>query len=377
MLFLSKITLTQFKNYSLSSFSFKERVIGICGLNGRGKTNLLDAIYYCCFTKSYFSKTDGQSIQFDNDGFRLEATSSISSNGGGDGEDRSEEYAKQIKQYEIVCVYKGAGKKDIFLNNVSYTKLSEHIGKFPAVMVAPDDIELITGGSEERRRFMDTVLSEMDAGYLQDLIKYNKVLQQRNSLLKRFAEQGKTDWPLLEVLDEQLMEPGNSIHQKRKEFTRAMIPLVQQFYTQIAGKNEPISIQYISQLNETAFHDLLNHCREKDFMLQRSNAGIHKDDIAMQLDGQVFKTTASQGQRKSLLFALKLAEFELLKQNKGFAPLLLLDDVFEKLDDNRMNQLLHWVCNKNDGQVFITDTHKERLQEAFEKLGTDYQVIEL
>ncbi|MBL0183073.1 MAG: DNA replication and repair protein RecF [Chitinophagaceae bacterium] len=377
MLSLSKITLTQFKNYSHSSFSFKERVIGICGLNGRGKTNLLDAIYYCCFTKSYFAKTDGLNVRFDHDGFRLEAASSISPKGGGNGEDHSEEYEKQIKQYEIVCIYKGAGKKEIFLNAVPYTKLSEHIGKFPAVMVAPDDIELITGGSEERRRFIDTVLSQMDSDYLQDLIRYNKILQQRNSLLKRFAEQGKTDWPLLEVLDEQLMEPGNSIHKKREQFTEALIPLVQQFYVQIAGKDEQVSIQYNSQLNETPFHDLLNHCREKDFMLQRSNAGIHKDDITMQLNGQVFKTTASQGQRKSLLFALKLAEFELLKTNKGFAPLLLLDDVFEKLDDNRMSQLLHWVCNENSGQVFITDTHKERLQKAFEKLNTAYQVIEL
>ncbi|HNU89100.1 MAG TPA: DNA replication and repair protein RecF [Ferruginibacter sp.] len=360
MLLLQKITLTQFKNYRLSSFNFTERVIGICGLNGRGKTNLLDAIYYCCFTKSYFSKTDGLSIRFNNDGFRLEANF---------------ENNKEVQK--LTCINRLVGKKELSLNDILYEKFSQHIGKFPAVMVAPDDIELITGGSEERRRFMDTVLSEMDAEYLQNLIKYNKILQQRNSLLKRFAEQGKTDWPLLEVLDEQLMEPGNSIHQKRKQFTEAMIPLVQKFYTQIAGKNETISIQYISQLNETAFHDLLNHCREKDFLLQRSNAGIHKDDIAMQLDGQVFKTTASQGQRKSLLFALKLAEFELLKQNKGFAPLLLLDDVFEKLDDNRMNQLLHWVCKENSGQVFITDTHKERLQEAFEKLGTDYQVIEL
>jgi DNA replication and repair protein RecF len=360
MLFLSRIILTQYKNYGLAAFDFTERIVGICGLNGKGKTNLLDAAYYCCFTRSYFSKNDSLNTRFGHDGFRLEA-----------------DFKNGQDEYKLTCISRLNGKKELLLNAVAYEKFSRHIGRFPAVMVAPDDIELVTGGSEERRKFIDTVLSQMDAGYLQQLILYNKVLQQRNSLLKRFAEQGKTDWPLLEVLDEQLVIPGDMIFSKRKEFTNALVPLVQKFYTRIAGNNEEVSIHYISQLNDTAFYDLLNHCREKDFMLQRSNGGIHKDDIAMQLNGQVFKTTASQGQRKSLLFALKLAEFELLKQNKGFAPLLLLDDVFEKLDDNRMQQLLHWVCKQNSGQVFITDTHKERLEEAFEKLETAYQIIEL
>jgi DNA replication and repair protein RecF len=360
MLQLTKISLTQFKNYSFSTFGFTERVIGICGLNGKGKTNLLDAIYYCCFTKSYFSKIDGLNIQFENDGFRLEA---LLKNGD--------------EMQKIVCINRVAEKKELLLNEVPYDKFSQHIGKFTAVMIAPDDIGMITGGSEERRRFMDTVLSQMDAEYLQQLIVYNKVLLQRNSLLKRFAEQGKTDWPLLEVLDEQLVVPGNFIYGKRKAFAEQLIPLVQKFYHQIADNGEEITLQYDSRLNDSSFHDLLNNFRQKDFMLQRSNAGIHKDDIPFQLNGQVFKTTASQGQRKSLLFALKLAEFELLKASKGFAPLLLLDDVFEKLDDNRMQQLLHWVCNENEGQVFITDTHKERLTDAFEKLNTTYQIIEL
>lgn len=360
MLFLSKITLTQFKNYSLSSFDFTERVIGICGLNGRGKTNLLDAIYYCCFTKSYFSKTDGLNIRFDNDGFRLESF-----------------FEKNQEDQKVTCINRVVGKKELSLNDVAYEKFSHHIGKFPAVMIAPDDIELIMDGSEERRRFMDIVLSQLDAEYLQQLMIYNKVLLQRNSLLKRFAEQGKTDWPLLEVLDEQLVAPGNYVYGKRKLFTSELIPLVQKFYEQIADNNEVVTIQYDSRLNESNFHDLLNNYRQKDFMLQRSNAGIHKDDIFFRLNGQPFKTTASQGQRKSLLFALKLAEFELLKANKGFAPLLLLDDVFEKLDDNRMQQLLHWVCNENKGQVFITDTHRDRLKETFERLNTTYQVIEL
>ena len=358
MLRLSKITITQFKNYSFDTFPFTERVIGICGLNGKGKTNLLDAIYYLCFTKSYFSKTDTLNTQFEKDGFRLEGTIAP-------------------KQDQIICIFRGAGKKEFSLNGIPCAKYSEHIGKYPCVMIAPDDVELITGGSEDRRRFIDTLLSQVDAAYLQQLIIYTKVLQQRNSLLKRFAESGKTDWALLEVLDDQLVHPGKYIHSVRKNLTTQLIPLVQQYYTQIANNDELVTLQYESQLNQSEFESVLNQFREKDFILQRTNGGIHKDDIGIQLNGQVFKNIASQGQRKSLLFALKLAEFELLKTNKGFAPLLLLDDVFEKLDDRRMQNLLYWVCNENDGQVFITDTHKERLEAAFVNLQTNYQVIEL
>lgn len=395
---LTKITITQFKNYRFSGFSFTERVIGICGLNGKGKTNLLDAIYYLCFTKSYFSKTDILNIQFEKDGFRLEGTvapvipskhpmeesssCAIAPEEGKNEGDQKDEYgvnrtALQKKQDQIVCIFRSAGKKEFLLNGVPYLKYSGHIGKYPCVMIAPDDIELITGGSEGRRRFIDTLLSQIDAEYLQQLIIYSKVLQQRNSLLKRFAGLGKTDWVLLEVLDGQLIQPGKYIHSVRTNFTAQLIPLVQRFYKQIANNEELVTLQYESQLNNAGFEAILNQYREKDFILQRTNGGIHKDDIGIRLNGQVFKNIASQGQRKSLLFALKLAEFELLKLNKGFAPLLLLDDIFEKLDNNRMRNLLNWVCNENDGQVFITDTHKERLEEAFSNLNTTCQVIEL
>ena len=358
---LSKITITQFKNYDVDTFRFTERVVGICGLNGKGKTNLLDAVYYCCFTKSYFTKTDAHNTQFGKEGFRLDGIASF-------GKDND---------YRIVCIYRGIGKKEFYLNDVAYNKFSEHIGKFPAVMIAPDDVELVTGSSEERRRYMDTVLSQTDAAYLQQLIQYNKVLQQRNSLLKRFADHGKTDWSLLEVLDDQLVQPGNYIHAKRKLFTEQLIPLVQNFYHQISNNNETVTLQYESQLNSTLFPDLLNQVREKDFYLQRSNGGTHKDELEIQLNGKVFKNIASQGQRKSLLFAMKLAEFEIIRLNKGFAPVLLLDDVFEKLDSQRMQHLLNWVCCQNQGQVFITDTHEERLKEAFENLNIAYQLIKL
>ena len=394
MLRLTKITLTQFKNYSLSAFSFTERVVGICGLNGKGKTNLLDAVYYLCFTKSYFSKTDAANSQFEKDGFRLEGTSiqnfettdrkidnpaeSFSKendlpNEQGNLEKKTDSYTND----QVVCIFRGVGKKEFLLNGVPYSKYSEHIGKYPCVMIEPDDIGLITGGSEDRRRFLDTLLSQIDAKYLQQLIVYNKVLQQRNSLLKRFAEQGKINQALLEVLDQQLLQPGVYIYLVRKEFTAQIIPLVQRFYKQIANNDELVTLQYDSHLNQASFESILHQYREKDYLLQRTNGGIHKDDISIELNGQIFKNIASQGQRKSLLFALKLAEFELLKLNKGFAPLLLLDDVFEKLDANRMQNLLNWVCKENDGQVFITDTHKKRLEEALIALATSYQIIEL
>jgi DNA replication and repair protein RecF len=360
MLRLEKISITQFRNYSLSSFEFHERVLGICGLNGKGKTNLLDAIWFCCFAKSYFAQTDMQVIQFGQEGFRLEARFE------NDGEPQN-----------VIYINRGNGKKELLFNNIPYTKLSQHIGRIPAVMVAPDDIELVTGSSEIRRRFMDTVISQLDNVYLQQLIQYNKILQQRNSLLKRFADQGNKDMALLEVLNEQLSVPAAMIHQKRNSFCVQLVPLVQQYYQQISQHQENVSLLYESKLNETDLPTLLEQSLEKDMILQRTNNGIHRDDIYVQLNEQPFRTTASQGQRKSLLFALKLAEFELLKQRNGFPPILLLDDVFEKLDDNRMNQLLHWVCVENNGQVFITDTHRNRLEEVFQELKVPYQIIEL
>jgi DNA replication and repair protein RecF len=248
-------------------------------------------------------------------------------------------------------------------------------------MIAPDDIEMINGGSEQRRRFIDTVLSQMDADYLQQLIIYNKILLQRNSLLKTFAEQRNRDLQLLQVLDEQLIQPGNQIYKKRKQFLEKIIPLAKNFYLQIAepdsNRDEVIDLLYESQLNENNFEDLLLKSRERDMVSQRSNTGMHKDDLGLQLNTKPFKTVASQGQKKSMLFALKLAEFEMLKENKGFAPLLLLDDVFEKLDDLRMQNLLQWVCVNNESQVFITDTHLDRLQSSLNNFGFTAQIIEL
>jgi DNA replication and repair protein RecF len=359
---LDEIHLTQFKNYPSSSYKFDGRVTGICGMNGKGKTNLLDAIYYLSFTKSYFSKSDLFNNQFGSDGFRLEGNYIL---------------PKIATPQKVICIYRSAAKKELFLNDVPYEKFSTHIGKFPCVMIAPDDVEIIAGGSEERRKFMDTVLSQTDAYYLQELIIYNKILLQRNSLLKQFAEQSNRDMQLLEVLNLQLEQPGKVIYEKRRQFTEKLVPLARKFYMQIADNDEVIDLKYESQLNTSDFKNLLEASVQKDIALQRTTVGIHRDDLITNLAGKPFKNIASQGQRKSLLFAIKLAEYEILKESKGFSPILLLDDVFEKLDDLRMNNLLHWVCEQNDGQVFITDTHEDRLSNTLKGLGLTPQIIEL
>lgn len=361
-MFFTKIKLTGYKNYHAQTFDFTERIVGICGLNGKGKTNLLDAINYLCFTKSYFSKNDTLNIHFGEEGFRLE------------GELQNGE--KDLSQ-KIVCIYRVSLKKEFYLNDIAYEKFSHHIGKFPCVIIAPDDIEMITGGSEERRKFMDTLISQVDAEYLQQLITYNKVLAQRNAFLKNEALKGRFDFALLETFDQQLIEPGNYIHRIRNQFSQKLFPLVQEFYKSISGNNEMIALEYNSLLNENNFQELLIASRQRDRLTQRTNVGVHKDDLIFLLKENIFKAIASQGQRKSLLFACKLAEFEILKEVKGFPPLLLLDDVFEKLDESRIKNLLEYVCKKNKGQIFITDTHADRLQTALSQFGDAVQIIEL
>ncbi len=334
--------------------------MGISGLNGKGKTNLLDAIYYCCFTKSYFTNTDALNVNFTKDGFRLEAL-----------------FEKNEEPQKIICINRGSSKKEFYVNDVPLDKLARHVGSLPAVIIAPDDIEIIIGNSEGRRRYLDTVICQLDNDYLQQLMIYNKVMLQRNSLLKQFAEQGKIDIPLLQIIDAQLTVPANIIFKKRTTYCTQLMPMVEEFYNSIANNDEAVKFVYKSHLQNEHFASLLTRTYERDRLLQRTSAGIHKDEISFELNGQPFKTIASQGQRKSLLFALKLAQYQLLKKYKSYSPILLLDDVFEKLDEKRMTRLLQWVCKENDGQVFITDTHKQRLEDAFEKLKIDGQMVEL
>lgn len=360
MLRLQHISLLQFKNYSHRSYDFTERVVGICGNNGAGKTNLLDAIHYLCFTKSYFTRVDGNNVRKGNDGFRLEGLLGL-----------------QGKAEKAVCILRETGRKEFVVNDRSYDKFSQHIGRYPCVIIAPDDAELITGGSEERRKFLDALLSQLDEEYLQQLILYTKTLQYRNSLLKNFAETGKRNIELLDIIDEQLLKPGEIIFNKRKEFLVSFLPLAKHLYNDIAGHPEEINLFYESELLQASFSELLQATRNKDLQVQRTCSGIHRDDLDIQLDNQDFKNIASQGQRKSLLFALKLAEMEVLEKAKGFAPLLLLDDVFEKLDESRISNLLRKVCIENEGQVFITDTNEERLKRHLDDLSVRHQLIQL
>lgn len=358
MLFLHQLSITQFKNYEFKEVGFSEKVTGICGKNGLGKTNLLDAIYYTCFTKSYFSPSDFMNVSFGKEGFRLDALYSLSE-----------------KKRKLSIVYKNGQKKECSIDGIPYEKVTQHLGLFPAVMIAPDDIEIINGGSEIRRKYIDALLCQLDAKYLAQLIRYNKLLQQRNSLLKNFATLQKSDTSLLEVIDQQLVPAADFIFNQRAELMHHLVPMIQELYQDIAQSNEQIDIEYFSPLMDAPFTDLLVQQREKDIWSQRTTLGIHRDDLKFEINGMAFKNTASQGQKKSLLFALKVAEYEWIKKLKGYPPLLLLDDVFEKLDQFRMNNLLHRVCKLNDGQVIITDTHEDRLESTFKKLGISFQLI--
>ncbi len=358
---LTAISLFQFKNYFHQEFRFEERLVGICGKNGLGKTNLLDAVHYLCFTKSYFTRQDALNTLHGYKGFRLEG-----------------QFFRNSKEEKAVCVIRETGKKEFSLNDQAYTRFSQHIGHYPCVVIAPDDVQLIIGGSEERRKFIDTLLSQLDAPYLQSLIAYTKILQQRNSFLRAYNDGYSTrDLSVLDILDAQLEKEGTLLFTKRKDFLLYFLPMVKTYYTDIARQFEAVSLIYESELMAVDLKELLQQNRQKDLLVQRTSGGLHRDDLLFQLGAHPFKSIASQGQRKSLLFALKLAEMEVLKREKQLAPILLLDDVFEKLDEERINNLLERVCSEGDSQVFITDTACERLERAFQKLQLPFQLINL
>jgi DNA replication and repair protein RecF len=360
LLAIKQIQLTQFKNYTAAAFTFDRRVIGICGKNGIGKTNLLDAIYYLCFTRSYFARQDNTHASHGMVGFRLAGS-----------------FEREGKLDTVTAVLREQSKKEVTLNEAPYSKMAQHIGYLPCVMVAPDDVEIVNGAAEERRRFLDALLSQISQDYLQRLVQYNRILQQRNSHLKLLSQESRPADELLEVYDEQLVSTGTLISEHRKSFLHAFIPSAEKFYQQISRESYAVGLRYDSTVQNADYLQMLRNNHARDIYLQRTSVGIHRDDITFLLDGRPFKQIASQGQRKSLLFALKLAEYSALRDVKGFAPILLLDDIFEKLDAARMHNLLQWVCQQNDGQVILTDTHCERLENALTALQTDYQLINL
>ena len=339
---------------------FDHPVTAICGPNGRGKTNLLDAIHYLGFTRSYFSHTDNGSVRFGCQGFRIDG-----------------HWQWRRDRLTTTCILRETGKKEFSVDGEPVTKFSSHIGRLPMVFIAPDDIALINEGGEGRRKFMDTLISQVDPGYLEALIRYNRILQERNGLLKWMSSQPTASMTLLDVLDHQLSVEGKIIHQIRKQFMEGFIPTMVSFYDEVSGSAESIRPTYVSQLESGEMASLLHQSRAADLQMQRTRIGIHRDDLETRMDGYPFRQTASQGQRKSLLFAMKLAAFEVLKEAKGAPPLLLLDDIFEKLDERRMQNLLHRVCVLNHGQVLLTDTHKERVSAILGGLDVQFQLIEV
>jgi DNA replication and repair protein RecF len=357
---LKSIHLNQFKIYKQADFQFDNKVICIVGPNGSGKTNLLDAIYFLCIGKSYFNPVDQQNIQHDCDFFRIKGNFVDDVN----------------EQYEIICTCETGKRKRLFFNDAQYAKIAEHIGKMPVVVIAPDDIEMINGSSSERRKFIDFNLSFADHQYLIELQAYVKVLQQRNAYLKQTRD-AKPDEALLSSFDKQMIGPAHYIFEKRKSFIETFKPIFNHFYDEISGQNEKPGISLKSHLFENRLKDLLKQNRQRDLASQRTTEGVHRDDLAFAIDGHELKKYGSQGQKKTFLTALKLAQFQFLKQNTLKNPILLLDDIFDKLDQKRAMSLLSLTIEKDFGQIFITDTNNQRLEDIFNGLKIKIDKIEI
>lgn len=352
-----------FKNYEQFELQFLSSINCFVGQNGMGKTNLLDAIYYLCVGKSYFSGSDRNLVRQGEDSmdfFRLEG-----------------DFEKSEKPARIVIKVQPNKRKEIEYNKVKYKRLSEHLGVFPVVVIAPFDVALALEGSEVRRNFLDNMLAQLDTTYLQQLIQYNKLLDQRNTALKQFAETRRFDKTLLDIYNQQLIPLGNFIHQRRKAFLAQFKPQFTNFYQVISGGKETVHYEYISKLNEQDFATLLENALEKDRILQRSTVGIHKDDIAFFINEFPLKKFASQGQLKSFVLGLKLAQYQVTKEQKGFAPLLLLDDIFDRLDRSRVKQLIDLLIEQSFGQIFITDTDEERIQQIFQEASVSFQTFKI
>lgn len=356
-MYIHELSIVNFKNFEQAEFKFSDGLNCFIGNNGAGKTNLMDAIYYLSFCKSFLNAVDGQNIRFDQDFFMVQG-----------------KYSRLGSEEVVYCGLKRNQKKIIKRNQKEYKKLSEHIGLIPLIIVTPSDTNLISGGSEDRRRFVDAVISQYDAVYLENLIRYNRALQQRNNLLKQFAGQNKFQMESLEIWDDQLVKYGEQIHAVRMIFIEKLQPIFQNYYQLISGGKETVGLRLQSELTDHNFGQLLKDTVGKDRMLQYTTTGIHKDDFDFELAGNPIKKFGSQGQKKTYLVALKLAQFDFMKEISGLTPILLLDDIFDKLDKNRVEQIVKLVADDHFGQIFITDTNREHLDQIIASLETESRI---
>ncbi|MDI9310687.1 MAG: DNA replication and repair protein RecF [Limnohabitans sp.] len=357
---LKKISLFNFKNFTEATFEFEHKINCFVGKNGIGKTNVLDAIYHLAFGKSYFNSLAVQNIKHNEDFFVIDG-----------------EFEKNTRLEQIICSLKKGQKKILKRNGKLYEKFSDHLGLIPLVIISPTDADLIREGSEIRRKFIDTVISQLDTIYLQELIQYQKVLAQRNALLKYFALNRTFDNETLEVYNEQLNLYGTKIHKKRKLFLNDFIPIFDKFYKLISNSSEDVYLEYESQLENQDLISLLQENVTKDRTLQYTSVGIHKDDLVFSIDGFPIKKFGSQGQQKSFLIALKLAQFEFVKKQSGEKPILLFDDIFDKLDESRVSQIVSMVNNDEFGQIFISDTHSNRTENIVKQTHQSYKIFNL
>ena len=353
---LKQLSILNYKNIVQAEVDFSPKINCFFGKNGMGKTNFMDAIYYLSFCKSHINTPDSMIIRNNQDMCVLQGI-----------------YDYDGRTEELFCGIRHKQRKQFKRNKKEYGKLSEHIGLLPLVMISPADTELIQGGSEERRRFMDLIISQQDKNYLHALIQYNKALLQRNTLLK---EQSR-DTSLFEALEMQLAMYGEQIFRKRKILVEKLVPLFNQFHQQICCSAESVNLHYISQLEETPLEEKLRNTRERDWVIGYTTSGIHKDELEMKLDDALIRRVGSQGQQKTYLIALKLAQYSLLAQQGTTAPLLLLDDIFDKLDAERVAQIIRLVSDEQFGQIFITDTNRKYLDKILETMNHDFALFEV
>ena len=360
LMYLNQLSLLNFKNYPEANLSFLPGVNCFVGNNGAGKTNILDAIHYLCLCKSYFNPIDSQQILHEEAFFLVQG-----------------DFNKDEQTEPVYCGLKRNHKKVFKRNNKEYHRLADHIGIYPLVMISPQDQYLISEGSEERRKFLDNAISQTDSVYLDDLIAYHKVIAQRNALLKQFQERNRVDEEMISIYDEQLVHLAAKIYQKRVNFMEEFIPLFNQIYQTISSGAETVTFNYESHLSQTDFALLLKNNLTKDIYTARTNYGIHKDDLQFNLGEFPLKKYGSQGQQKSYVIALKLAHYSFLNTKKGYKPILMLDDIFDKLDEQRIRKLLAMVSEDSFGQLFITDTDQARVAKIFQDLNIDCRIFEV